>query len=76
MGEIVHAAVAAIAETQSGLTSAEAGQIARGVVASIPPKPAPAEHTKFSISNVIGLYETPGLEANLAYYNRELSVDG
>ena len=74
--EIVNAAVAAIAKTQPGLTSAEAEQIARGVVASIPPKSAPAEYTKFFVNNAISRYETQGLEATLAYYNREESVDG
>ena len=74
--EIVNAAVAASAETQPGLTVAEAEQIARGVVASIPPKSAPAEYTKYFVNNAISLYETQGLEATLAYYNREESVDG
>ena len=74
--EIVNAAVAAIAEPQPGLTSAEAEQIARGVVASIPPKSAPAEYTKFFVNSAISRYETQGLEATLAYYNREESVDG
>ena len=74
--EIVNAAVADIAEPQPGLTSAEAEQIARGVVASIPPKSAPADYTKFFVNNAISRYETQGLEATLAYYNREESVDG
>ena len=74
--EIVNAAVAAIAEPQPGLTSAEAEQIARGVVASIPPKSTPAEYTKFFVNNAISRYETQGLEATLAYYNREESIDG
>ena len=74
--EIVNAAVAAIAEPQPGLSYAEAEQIARGVVASIPPKSAPAEYTKFFVNNAISRYETQGLEATLAYYNREESVDG
>ena len=74
--EIVSAAIAAIAEPQPGLTSAEAEQIARGVVASIPHKSAPAEYTKFFVNNAISRYETQGLEATLAYYNREESVDG
>ena len=74
--EIVNAAIAAIAEPQPGLTPAEAERIARGVVASIPPKSAPAEYTKFFVDNAISRYETQGLEATLAYYNREESVDG
>ena len=74
--EIVSAAIAGIAEPQPGLTSAEAEQIARGVVASIPPKSAPADYTKFFVNNAISRYETRGLEATLAHYNREQSVDG
>ena len=74
--EIVGAAIAAIAEPQPGLTSAEAEQIARGVVASIPPKSAPAEYTRFFVENAISKYETQGLEATLAHYNRPESVDG
>lgn len=74
--EIVKAAVAAIPQPSPGLTSAEAEQIARGVVASIPPKSAPAEYTKFFVNNAISRYETQGLEATLAYYNREESIDG
>ena len=73
--EIVNAAVAAIAETQPSLTSAEAERIARGVVASIPPKSAPADYTRFFFSNAISRYETQGLKATLAYYNREESID-
>ncbi len=63
-------------QPQSGLTSAEAEKIARGVVASIPPKSAPADYTKFFVDNAISRYETQGLDATLAYYNREQSVDG
>ena len=74
--ELVSAAIAAISKPQPGITPAEAEQIARGVVASIPPKSAPAEYTKFLVNNAISLYETQGLEATLAHYNREESVDG
>ncbi len=74
--EIVTAAIAVIAAPQPSLTSAEAEQIARGVVASIPPRSAPAEYTKFFVNNAISRYETHGLEATLAYYNREESIDG
>ena len=74
--EIVKAAVAAIPRPEPGLTSAEAEQIARGVVASIPPKSAPADYTRFFVQNAISRYETQGLDAILAYHNREESVDG
>ena len=72
--EIVKAALADL--PKPGLTSAEAEQIARGVVASIPPRSAPAEYTRFFVNNAISRYETQGLEATLAYYNREESIDG
>ena len=74
--EMVGAALADILQSQPGLTSAETEQIARGVVASIAPKSAPSEYTKFFVENAISLYETQGLDATLAYYNREQSVDG
>ena len=74
--EIVNDAVSAIPQRQPGLTSDEAEKIARGVVASIPPRSAPAEYTKFFVNNAISRYETQGLDATLAYYNSEQSVDG
>ena len=74
--EIVKAALADIPQSQPGLTSAETEQIARGVVASIPPKSSPAEYTKFFVDNAISRYETQGLDATLAHYNREESIDG
>ena len=72
---IVEAAIASIPDPKSGLTSAEAEKIARGVVASIPPKSSPAEYTGFFVDNAISRYETQGLDATLAYYNREESID-
>ena len=74
--EIVKAAVAAIPQPEPGLTSADAERIARGIVFSIPPKSAPAEYTKFLVDNAISRYETQGIDATLAHYNREESVDG
>ena len=73
---IVEAAIASIPDPKSGLTSDEAEKIARGVVASIPPKSSPAEYTGFFVDNAISRYETQGLDATLAYYNREESIDG
>ncbi len=35
-----------------------------------------AGYTKFFVNNAISRYQTQGLEATLAYYNREESVDG
>ena len=74
--EIVKAAIAAIPEPQAGLTTAEAERIARGVVASIPPRSAPAEYTRFFVGEAISRYETQGLDATLAHYNRPESTDG
>ena len=74
--EIVKAAVAAIPQPEPGLTSADAERIARGIVSSIPPKSAPADYTRFFVDNAVSRYETQGLDATLAYYNREESVDG
>ena len=51
-------------------------RIARGVVASIPPKSDQAEYTRFLVESAIARYETQGLDATLVHYNREESVDG
>ena len=59
-----------------GLSPEEVRQIARGVVAVIPPRTAPAEYTRFFVENAIARYETQGLEATLEYYNSDRSVDG
>ena len=77
--EIVHEELAdapAPPQPQPGLTSDEAEKIARGVIASITPKSAPADYTKFFVNNAISRYETQGLDATLAYYNRPESIDG
>ena len=41
-----------------------------------PPKSAPAEYTRFFVDSAIARYESQGLEATLAHYNRAESVDG
>ena len=77
--EIVRAELAdapAATPAAPGITATEVEQIARGVVASIPPRSAPADYTKFFMDNAISRYETQGLDATLAYYNRGKSVDG
>ena len=74
--DIVREAIAGIPAPQPGLTAADAQRIARSAVASIPPRSAPAEYTKFFVDNAISRYETEGLEATLAYYNRGDSIDG
>ena len=74
--DAIRTALAAMPQPGPGLTSAEAEKIARGVVASIPPKSSPAEYTGFFVDNAISRYETQGLDAILAYYNREESIEG
>ena len=74
--EVVQAAIQEAAEPEPRLTQAEAERIARNAVASIPPRSAPAEYTKFVVENAISRYETEGLDATLAYYSRAESVDG
>ena len=74
--EAIRAALADIPQQEPGLTAKDVEQIAMGVVASIPPRSAPAEYTRFFVNNGISRYETQGLDATLAHYNREASVDG
>ena len=69
-------ALAAMPQLEPGLTAAEAERIARSVVASIPPTSAPVEYTQFFVEKAISRYETQGLDATLAYYNRPESIDG
>ena len=76
MEEAIRAALADMSQQEPGLTAKEVEQIVMGVVASIPPRSAPAEYTKFFVHSAIARYETQGLDASLAYYNREESVDG
>ena len=59
-----------------GLTEEEAERIARATVAFIPPRSAPSDYTRFLVDNAISRYETQGLEATLAHYNRADSIDG
>ena len=74
--EAIRRTLADMPQPEAGITTAEAERIARGVVASIPPRSLPAEYTKFFVDNAISMYETQGLDATLAYYNRPESVDG
>ena len=64
-----------IPEPEPGLSREEAGLIARSALASIPPRSAVAEYTKFFVNNAVSRYESEGLEATLAYYSRPDSVD-
>ena len=63
-------------QPETGLSVAEAEPTARGEVASIPPKWAPTEYTRYFVQNAISQYETHGIEAVLAYYNSTQSIDG
>ena len=72
----ISSAIEDMPQPDSGLTRADAERIARGVVAAIPPRSAPAQYTRFFVDNAICRYETQGLDATLAHYNREASVDG
>ena len=74
--EVIQVAIQEAAEPEPRLTQAEAQRIARNAVASIPPRSAPAEYTKFVVENAISRYETEGMDATLAYYSRPESVDG
>ncbi len=74
--EAIRSAMADMPQPAPGLTANEAERIARGVVASIPPRSAPADYTRFFVDNAISMYETQGLDATLAHYNREESIDG
>ena len=64
--EIVRAAMA-----EPGLSRAEVEE-----TASIPPKSAPAEYTKFFVETAVSRYDAEGLGATLAYYNNVESIDG
>ena len=61
---------------QKGLTRAEVEAIVRAAIAAIPSKSAPAEYTQYFVDSAIARYETQGLDATLAHYNRPESVDG
>ena len=43
---------------------------------SIPPKWEPAEYTQYFVKEAISRYDAEGLDATLAYYNTEESIDG
>ena len=61
---------------EQGLTRADVQEIVRAAVASIPHRSAPAEYTRWVVDSAIASYETRGLDATLAHYNRAESVDG
>ena len=43
---------------------------------SIPPKWEPAEYTQYFVKEAISRYDAEGLDATLAWYNTEESIDG
>jgi len=61
---------------EPSLTRAEVEEIVRAAIAAIPPRSAPADYTQFFVESAIARYETAGLDATLAHYNRAESVDG
>ena len=61
---------------EPGLSRDDVERIARSVVASIPSRSAQPEYTKFFVQNAVSRYETQGLDATLAYYSSEESIDG
>ena len=44
--------------------------------ATVPPKSTPADYTKFLVRDAISRYASEGLDATVAYYNTQESVDG
>ena len=61
---------------EQGLTRADVEEIVRAAIASLPTKAAPAEYTQYFVESAIARYESQGLDATVAHYNREDSVDG
>ena len=47
-----------VTPAEPDITAAEVERIARGVVASIPPRSAPADYTRFFVQNAISRHET------------------
>ena len=74
--EAVRRAMDEVLPQEPGLSRAEVERIARSVVASIPSRSAQPEYTKFFVQNAVSRYETQGLDATLAYYSSEESIDG
>ena len=57
-------------------TNDEAEEMVGAATAAIPSKSAPTDYTKHFVESAISRYETQGLDATLAYYNSEESIDG
>ena len=63
-------------QPEPGLSRSEVDETVRAAIASVPPKSALTEYTRFFVESAISRYETQGLEATLAHYNRKESMDG
>ena len=55
---------------------AEARIAAAGQPVIAPPKWEPAEYTRYFVKEAISKYESEGLDATVAYYNTQESIDG
>ena len=55
---------------------AEARGAAAKLKASAPPKWEPAEYTQYFVKEAIGKYQSEGLDAAVAHYNTQESIDG
>ena len=74
--EAIRKSMADMPQPEPALTRNEVEDIVQAAIASVPSKSAPADYTRFFVNNAISLYKTQGLDATLAHYNREESVDG
>ena len=61
---------------RDAVTGPEPGEMEMASIPSIPSIPARVEYTKAFVNNAITRYENQGLDATLAHYNREESVEG
>ncbi len=74
--ETANPAIADTPEPRATQAAAEAEPTTSGEDATIPPKWAPTDYTRYFVQNAISEYETYGLETVLAYYNSTQSIDG
>ncbi len=74
--EAIRKAMADLPQPEPALTRNEVEEIVQAAIASVPSRSAPADYTRFFVNNAISLYKTQGIDATLAHYNREESVDG
>ena len=74
--ETAKTATADIPEMPATQAAAEAEPTAGGEDATIPPRWAPTEYTRYFVQNAISEYQAYGLEIVLAYYDSTQSIDG